>query len=69
MVFRILAPLFVGVAIGVYVQRHYTVIPSPVLPTVLDDEAGLEAFWQTWTDAIKEAELKQRDAKQKDLKN
>jgi hypothetical protein len=62
MVFRILAPLFLGIGIGVYVQRHYTVIPIPV-PIVEDDEAALETFWQTWTDAIKEAELKQKDVK------
>lgn len=62
MVFRILAPLFVGVAIGVYVQRQYIVIPAPV-PIVEDDDDELETFWQIWTDAIKKAELKQRELK------
>ena len=60
MVFRILAPLFVGIGIGIYVQRHYTIYSAPV---VEDDEAALETFWQTWTDAIKEAEKKQKDFK------
>jgi prefoldin subunit 5 len=60
MVFRILAPLFVGIGIGVYVQRQYTIYSAPV---VEDDEAALETFWQTWTDAIKEAEKKQKDLK------
>uniref|UniRef100_A0A6C0L007 Uncharacterized protein n=1 Tax=viral metagenome TaxID=1070528 RepID=A0A6C0L007_9ZZZZ len=63
MVFRILAPLFVGIGIGVYVQRQYTIYSAPVLPIVEDDEAVLETFWQTWTDAIKEAELKQKGVK------